>query len=426
MNLRISAFGPYAGRTEIPMERLGTQGLYLITGDTGAGKTTIFDAISFALYGKASGQNRDASMFRSKYAADDVPTEVELVFVHAGKEYRIRRNPEYMRAYKRGNGLTSQRKTVELHMPNGKVITDDDAVTNTIKEILGVDKDQFSQIVLLAQGEFLKLLLAETKDRNTILSKIFKTGNFALLQKKLAECAKQINNQVNASKKSLNQYIAEIQVDIVDTLYTEFEEAKKGKLPTADVIELLGKLIEKDTTLKTSLEEEWLDISNKLKEVNAKIGAAEALATAKISLEKAKQDLIVEEPKIANLKAALEEAKESLDMKREIDGLSAIIVEELPRYDTLQNLQNEIADLDLKIKTQSENMSTQEEALRVKKDELERIKIEHNCIKDSNAEIEKLRAECDKIDAEKESLFCESLNFFIDQHQNIDTLITIR
>ena len=404
LNLRISAFGPYAGRTEIPLDRLGTQGLYLITGVTGAGKTTIFDAICFALYGEPSGQNRQIGMLCSKYVAEGIPTEVELVFSHAGKEYRVNRSMVFELKSKSGEDKPKLKKTTDLYMPDGTVISKEIEVNNKIKNLLGVDKEQFSQIVMIAQGDFLKLLLAKTDERQIILSNIFKTGNFALLQKKLTDCANQVDNQFKEGKNRLNLHIAGIQVDICDNLSKEVENAKKGKLSTVEVIELLNKLIEKDSTLKTSLDEEWSDLSNKLKEVNAKIGAAEALANAKTSLEKAKQDLIIEEPKIANLKAALEEAKESLDMKREIDGLSAIIVEELPRYDTLQNLQNEIADLDLKIKTQSENMSTQEEALRVKKDELERIKIEHNCIKDSNAEIEKLRAECDKIDAEKESL----------------------
>ena len=100
----MSAFGPYAGYTEIPMEELGEHGLYLIKGDTGAGKTTIFDAICFALFGEASGENRDASMFRSKYADESTPTEVELRFSHAGKEYVVKRNPEYMRPAKKGAG----------------------------------------------------------------------------------------------------------------------------------------------------------------------------------------------------------------------------------------------------------------------------------------------------------------------------------
>ena len=105
--LKMSAFGPYAGTCTVDFEKLGASGLYLITGDTGAGKTTLFDAITFALFGTASGDARTASMMRSKYAKPDVPTEVSLTFVHGGREYRIRRNPEYERPAKRGRRMRS-------------------------------------------------------------------------------------------------------------------------------------------------------------------------------------------------------------------------------------------------------------------------------------------------------------------------------
>ena len=118
LKLTISAFGPYAGREELDMERLGNGGLYLITGDTGAGKTTIFDAITFALYGTASGENREAFMLRSKYALADMPTEVELTFQHAGKEYFVKRNPEYERPAKRGGGMTKQTAGAEFRYPD--------------------------------------------------------------------------------------------------------------------------------------------------------------------------------------------------------------------------------------------------------------------------------------------------------------------
>ena len=123
VTLKISAFGPYAGCVTLSMNDLGKNGLYLITGDTGAGKTTIFDAITFALYGEASGQNRESTMLRSKYAAPETPTEVELTFENLGKIYKVKRNPEYERAKSRGEGFTVQKPDAELTMPDGRVIT---------------------------------------------------------------------------------------------------------------------------------------------------------------------------------------------------------------------------------------------------------------------------------------------------------------
>lgn len=121
--IKISAFGPYAGEVDIDMSKLGESGLYLITGDTGAGKTTIFDAITFALYGEPSGGVREVDGLRSKYASDDTPTDVELIFSNGGKIYKIRRNPAYMRPSKRGGGLTERKAEALLTMPDGNVIT---------------------------------------------------------------------------------------------------------------------------------------------------------------------------------------------------------------------------------------------------------------------------------------------------------------
>jgi len=108
LQLKMSAFGPYAGEQTLDLQQFGQSGLYLITGDTGAGKTTIFDAICYALYGEPSGVNRESSMLRSKYASPDTPTEVELTFENGGKIYTVKRNPAYMRKKKRGEGETPQ------------------------------------------------------------------------------------------------------------------------------------------------------------------------------------------------------------------------------------------------------------------------------------------------------------------------------
>ena len=166
LKLTLSAFGPYAGHTEIDLEKLGEKGLYLITGDTGAGKTTIFDAITYALYDAPSGTNRDTSMFRSKYASPETPTFVEMTFSCGEKVYTVKRNPEYERPARRGSKMTRQRAEAELHLPDGSGVLDKPKEVNAaLVRIIGLDRSQFSQIAMIAQGEFLKLLTAETKDR---------------------------------------------------------------------------------------------------------------------------------------------------------------------------------------------------------------------------------------------------------------------
>ena len=176
LKLTVSAFGPYAGKTVLDMEKLGSSGLYLITGDTGAGKTTIFDALTFALYGEASGGSREPAMLRSKYADPDTPTEVELVFAYGEKIYTVRRNPEYERPAKKGGGTTIQKADAELIYPDGRIVTKVRDVNNAIHEIIGIDRGQFSQIAMIAQGDFMRLLLADTRDRQAIFREIFRTG----------------------------------------------------------------------------------------------------------------------------------------------------------------------------------------------------------------------------------------------------------
>ena len=166
LKLIISAFGPYAGETEIDFEQLGAKGLYLITGDTGAGKTTLFDAIAYALYGEASGDVRRADMFRSKYAKENVPTFVEYTFLYRGKCYTVKRNPEYLRPKGRGTGFTAQKADAVLTYPDAREpVTKSKEVTKAITELIGLDRRQFTHIAMIAQGDFQKLLLAGTEER---------------------------------------------------------------------------------------------------------------------------------------------------------------------------------------------------------------------------------------------------------------------
>ena len=176
LKLTISAFGPFADKIQIDMDKLGTKGIYLITGDTGAGKTTIFDALTYALYGEASGSMREPRMMRSKYATPETPTEVELVFEYSGKTYTVKRNPEYERPAKKGGGTTLQRAEAELIFDDGRVINKIKDVDAAVKEIMGIDCGQFLSVAMLAQGDFRKLITASTEKRKEIFRKIFNTS----------------------------------------------------------------------------------------------------------------------------------------------------------------------------------------------------------------------------------------------------------
>ena len=218
LHLTISAFGPYAGRTEVAFEDFGESGLYLITGDTGAGKTTLFDAITFALYGEASGQTRDSVMLRSDYADAAAKTFVALTFRYHDKVYTVERNPQYTRPKQRGEGVTTEAAGATLTYPDGRVVTGARQVTEAVTELIGIDRAQFGQIVMIAQGDFLQLLLADTRQRAGIFRRIFSTEHFQRFQLALKDRAKQASRQYDDLKKGAEQYIAQIVCDDRDAL----------------------------------------------------------------------------------------------------------------------------------------------------------------------------------------------------------------
>ena len=305
LKLTLSAFGPYAGHTEIDLEKLGEKGLYLITGDTGAGKTTIFDAITYALYDAPSGTNRDTSMFRSKYASPETPTFVEMTFSCGGKVYTVKRNPEYERPARRGSKMTKQRAEAELHLPDGRVLDKPKEVNAELTQIIGLDRSQFSQIAMIAQGEFLKLLTAETKDRQEIFRKIFKTNCYEVLQNRLKDSANTLYRKCEAARASVQQYIGGIVCAEGDMLREKAQQAKEGKLPFAETVELLETLIDRDEAEDAACARQFEVLEEKIGAVNARLIKADERRKMREALEKNRKQQEVQRGKAEQAKAAL-------------------------------------------------------------------------------------------------------------------------
>lgn len=264
MKLVISAFGPYAGKTEIDFEKLGNHGLFLITGDTGAGKTTIFDAITFALYGEASGNVRESGMFRSKYASPGTPTFVEFQFEYQGKPYSVTRNPEYDRPKGRGNGFTRQKADAQLLYPDERQpVTKAREVTRAVTELIGLDYQQFTQIAMIAQGDFQKLLVAGTAQRSEIFRQIFHTGLYQELQNRLKDEVKKRWKEYDEIRRSINQYFSSVVCEEDSCYFPELERLKKEKFEgnVGRGLELLRALLEqeKGTYQELNLQVEKLD-----------------------------------------------------------------------------------------------------------------------------------------------------------------------
>lgn len=396
INLTISAFGPYAGVADIPMDELGNKGLYLITGDTGAGKTTVFDAICFALYGEASGPNRETGMFRSKYAESNTPTEVKLVFSHNGKEYSIRRNPEYLRPAKKGDGLTKQTAEAELTYPDGRVITKSKDVTAAVEELLGINKNQFSQIAMLAQGDFMKLLLAETKQRQEIFRELFKTGYYMRLQNELDAKRKEVFVQVEDSKKSIEQYISGILVEDDNVLSIEVRKAKDNQMTSEDIMELLKKLIECDDELAKKTDEVLTQVNEELAEVNGNIGGAEAVEKSRQALADEKARLELEIPEEERLKGCFEQAKEEIKAKDELNAQATKIGDEISKYDQIEAISVKIAADKNEYDTNKALLEKGETNKKAKEGELAELKEKQACLKDTGENIANLTNDLNK------------------------------
>ena len=210
MRVVMSAFGPYADRVELDLSPFGGRGLFLITGDTGAGKTTVFDAISFALFGEASGSTRTVDTLRSDFARPGTPTFVELTFLHRGRTYQITRNPKYERPKKTGAGTTTETADATLLLPDGGVVAGYKEVGAKVEELLGINSRQFKQIAMIAQGEFLQLLLADSRDRADIFRRVFNTELYQSAQRRLKEREKAARADCERGEQSIRQYMAGI------------------------------------------------------------------------------------------------------------------------------------------------------------------------------------------------------------------------
>ena len=338
LKLKLSAFGPYKGVTEIDMEKLGERGLYLITGDTGAGKTTIFDAITFALFGEASGENRTAGMLRSKYAEPETPTEVEMCFRYRGQDYTVKRNPEYERPAKRGGGTTIQKADAELWLPDGAVLTKPREVDRKILEILGVNHQQFSQIAMIAQGDFLKLLLADTKERQEIFRKLFETEHYKALQMQILSDAKRLFVEKEDARKAIEHYVQSTTADPLSPLSLELAQAHKGAMLTADVLSLLERIIADDEMRREQLETEINEASAALEKISGHLTAIGAYQKLQSDRSRTKVQLEEAEPKLDVLQKHYEAEQAREPERKELERRITVLTEMLPQYAELGTL----------------------------------------------------------------------------------------
>ena len=310
IKLTISAFGPYASKQVIDFEELKGRNIFVISGKTGAGKTTIFDAISYALYGEASGESRETDSLRSHFADDNTETYVELEFELRGEKYTVNRVPKQKKKKARGEGYTEKSADATLTLPDGKVITKVKNVTDKIIEILGITREQFKQIVMLAQGEFKKLLLADSVEREGIFRKIFNTYDFEKIQAELKDKAANLSKNRTKSKHEMEINLKNIkgEHDIVIDEYVDFPL----------VIEKLKDLLERDNNIYKTLNEEGKEVDNNLQVKNQEKAIIETnnnLLKEKETITKALEELLSKEDEYKNKSKTIIDGKNAKEVK---------------------------------------------------------------------------------------------------------------
>ena len=338
LRLTLSAFGPYAAETTLDLEKLGKGGLYLITGDTGAGKTTLFDAITYALYDHSSSGIREGSMLRCKYADNKTPTFVELEFEVHGVRYTVRRNPEYQRPKARGEGMTTEKADATLTYPDTRPpVTKAKDVTAAVQEIIGLDYNQFSQIVLIAQGQFTKLLNASTEERSRIFRKLFRTQRYAQLQERLQAEASALNQQRTAQNAKLDSLLGGLQFSPEDP-----DAEALRTLCAQTVPETALALLDALTARQAAALEE---AGTALQATEAQLDTVQQQLGAAAQAQRLAQQLAARQAELAAAKPALDAARAEADRHAgdaaQLDALTAQVTQAqsaLAAYDALDAL----------------------------------------------------------------------------------------
>ncbi len=404
LKLTLSAFGPYAREQVLDFSKLGTGGVYLITGDTGAGKTTIFDGIIFALYGKASGKNRDPSTLRSKYAAPETPTFAELTFAYDRAVYTVRRSPEYRRPKTRGEGMTTQHAMAELICPDGRVIAKQAEVDSEITALLGLDRDQFCQIAMLAQGDFLRLLLASTEERSRIFQKLFDTGRYARLQEKLRQSALEVKRAYDAGQEKLRQYGEGVRCPEDSMLFAKAQQLQQGQLPFGESRELLEQLIQLDTAAATENNRQAAEIQEKMQAAQAALTAAQRRS----QLERQLQDLTRQQAELTPRQAAaadgLQQCTAQAEETEQLTARLALLQAQLPKYDRLTRAQQTLAEMRQQAERQTAAYTAAGEAAEKARAEQARLEQRRQELQGAAAGLEQAKAACTQARQQAEAL----------------------
>lgn len=385
--LTMQAFGPYSEPTTIDFDALTQDSsLYLITGDTGAGKTMIFDAISYALFGSDSGHIRDGNELRSSFVEDKVSTEVTLLFEHAGKEYKITRRIRLW-AEKGDVALTNGPKTeVELTF-GSQTLTKTNEVKDKISEILGMDQDQFEQISMIAQGQFRKLLSAKSEERKALFRQLFRTENYTRLLSRISSEKSRVESEFAdiKSKISAAQETIELDPEMIPEFYADlYENSDVQSLKTA--VDGLSDLVSRQRKDQKDISSKVKALDTELSKLQEESGKLNAFAKIQENLDKKSREL----PALEETKTQAEQTWETTRKnKTEIEALTeqiSIKTNRLGDYDVLDERNAELTKNQNRQKTLTQDIATLEKTLKETEESLNTLNQERTQIKNAPSE----------------------------------------
>lgn len=395
LKLVMSAFGPFADEVTIDFTNLGNSGLYLITGDTGSGKTTVFDAISYALYGAPSGEFRDGRMLRSKYAGANRLTFVELTFEAQGKAYVIMRIPDQKRARIRGEGETTQKAEATLTFPDDRQpLTKIAEVDSAMKDIVGLDRKQFSQITMLAQGEFRKLLLSSTDEKQKIFRDIFATEKFERLQDSVKEQCLERKKEYDKGKNEILRDIVSLECgDDFEAREALEEFRSSGQLVKREEFKvLISQLLQSDKEVVGIYTKQLKDLEDALQQLNARIGVSTEQQKSLKELQRVKSEL-------ASLKnAKLDREEELKKAEQEMLAVEQLNADAI-RIEAKLNDYNQYAELNRDIQSQQHKIQEMEQQQRNRNHILQQCEKDEkrlNEVVDSYKEVDVRLFECEQ------------------------------
>ncbi len=392
VKLIISAIGPYAGlMPAIEFQTFEEKGLFLISGDTGAGKTTIFDAICFALYGTTSGTYRDTKNLRSEYAKDSVQSYVDFYFSHQGREFHVWRQPSYERQKQRGFGMITEKERAVFYEEGQPPIEGLTQVNNAVKELLHIDEKQFKQIVMIAQGEFWDLLNAKTEQRTEILRTIFLTGGYKNIEYKLKDRMDAGRRTEEEAENSIIQYFEDVTAGEEDALLGELEELKSraGQSGSAwnldEILDVTERLILSDKERLQGMQADLKKAEAELKENNEK------LALARIN-----NSFLEKRDRLETEKEALEQKKPEMDeMGRLLEKQKKAVHAVHPSYAAWTKKREEVSLTRTRIEKAKADLEKTEAEAKLAEAEFERVK-------KLEPEVDELKRTISRIDDEEQ------------------------